>query len=264
MFEAQLEKASTLKKIIDAVKDLVTDAPFDCSENAICLQAMDASHVALVSLKLSIDLFEAYRCDRTVSLGLNLTNVSKALKCANNDDVCILRFTDHDQDNVTFAFHDTAKTKTQEITIKLMDIDSEQLGIPDQKYAATIEMSSAEFAKTCRDISQFTDSVTIAAVKGGVTFSGKGDTGSNVVTYNGETDAENSDALITFEINENVTSTFSIKYMLMFAKASGLSDRVRLSLSEGVPVVVEFKINEDSGFLRYYLAPKIDEDADMD
>lgn len=38
MFEAKLSDASLLKKIIDAIKDLVTDAPFDCSENAMCLQ----------------------------------------------------------------------------------------------------------------------------------------------------------------------------------------------------------------------------------
>ena len=38
MFEAQLPQASLLKKIIDSIKDLVNDAPFDCSENAICLQ----------------------------------------------------------------------------------------------------------------------------------------------------------------------------------------------------------------------------------
>ena len=144
-----------------------------------------------------------------------------------------------------------------------MDIDNEHLGIPDQKYAATIEMSSSEFAKTCRDISQFTDSVTIAAVKGGITFSGKGDTGQNVVQFSGDSAADNEESKITFEVSESVTSTFSMKYMLNFAKASGLSDRVRLSLSEGVPIIVEYKI-EENGYLRYYLAPKIDEDADMD
>lgn len=38
MFEAKLGQAALLKKIIEALKDLVTDAPFDCSENAMCLQ----------------------------------------------------------------------------------------------------------------------------------------------------------------------------------------------------------------------------------
>uniref|UniRef100_A0A7E4VI66 PCNA_C domain-containing protein n=1 Tax=Panagrellus redivivus TaxID=6233 RepID=A0A7E4VI66_PANRE len=136
-----------------------------------------------------------------------------------------------------------------------MDIHNKHLDIPDQKYAATLEMSSAEFAKTCLDISQFSDSVLITATKFGVVFSGKGETGSNVVTFNGEKeeDAEGSN-VITFEVNESVNSTFSIKYMLQFAKAAGISDRVRLSLSNGAPVVVEFKIDVN-GYLRYYLRP---------
>lgn len=40
MFEAKLGNAALLKKIIEAIKDLVTDAPFDCSENAMCLQVV--------------------------------------------------------------------------------------------------------------------------------------------------------------------------------------------------------------------------------
>lgn len=143
-----------------------------------------------------------------------------------------------------------------------MDLDNEHLGIPDQKYAATIDMPSAEFAKACRDLSQFSDSVSIAATKSGIVFTGKGETGSNTITYTSET-AENEEGGVSFEVNEPVNSTFSIKYMLQFAKSSALSERVRLSLSENVPVVVEYKIEED-GYVRYYLAPKIEDDADMD
>ena len=38
MFEAKLAKANTLKKIIESVKELITDAPFDVTEGAMCLQ----------------------------------------------------------------------------------------------------------------------------------------------------------------------------------------------------------------------------------
>lgn len=38
---------------------------------------MDGSHVALVALKLDIGLFEVYRCDRTIALGLSLGDLSK-------------------------------------------------------------------------------------------------------------------------------------------------------------------------------------------
>ena len=48
---------------------------------------MDSSHVALVSLQLVESGFENYRCDRNLTMGLNIENLYKILKCAGNDDV---------------------------------------------------------------------------------------------------------------------------------------------------------------------------------
>lgn len=54
---------------------------------------------------------------------------------------------------------------------------------------------------------------------------------------------------------------FPTRYLNSFAKASGLSEKVQLSMSPDVPLVVEFKVT-DIGYIRYYLAPKIeDEDS---
>jgi len=69
MFEARLVQGSLLKKVLESVKDLVTDANFDCSATGFSLQAMDSSHVALVSLLLRSEGFEHYRCDRNISMG---------------------------------------------------------------------------------------------------------------------------------------------------------------------------------------------------
>ncbi|CAJ0563012.1 unnamed protein product, partial [Mesorhabditis spiculigera] len=263
MFEAKLANAALLKKIIDSIKDLVTDAPFDCSEQAMCLQAMDSSHVALVSLKMEVGLFDTYRCDRTINLGLSLANMAKALKCANNDDTCELKFDDNDADTVTFTFCDTKRDKTQDVTMKMMDIDGEHLGIPDQEYSVVCTMPSAEFKKTCTDLSMFSDTINITATKAGIVFTGKGDSGSSVITYSQSKDADNGDQ-VTLEVNDPVNVNFSIKYMNQFTKASSLCDRVRIALSNDVPVVIEYGI-EENGHLRFYLAPKIDEeDNDMD
>jgi len=58
------------------------------------LQAMDNSHVALVSVKLHADGFALYRCDRPIPLGVNLGSLTKVLKCAKDDDKCTLKATD--------------------------------------------------------------------------------------------------------------------------------------------------------------------------
>lgn len=41
MFEARLAQGSVLKLIIDAMKDLVSDANFECSDNEIAVQVVD-------------------------------------------------------------------------------------------------------------------------------------------------------------------------------------------------------------------------------
>ena len=71
MFEAKLAEALVLKKIIDAIKDLVTDVNIDATPQGISLQAMDSSHVALVSLTLGMNGFESYRADRAMTLGVS-------------------------------------------------------------------------------------------------------------------------------------------------------------------------------------------------
>lgn len=40
MFEARMPQAALLKKIIEAIKDLVTEANFDCSASGIQLQVL--------------------------------------------------------------------------------------------------------------------------------------------------------------------------------------------------------------------------------
>ena len=64
---------------------------------------MDSSHVSLCALLLRSDGFDHYRCDRSMSLGLNLVSMGKILKCAGNDDTITLKAEDSG-DNLTLMF----------------------------------------------------------------------------------------------------------------------------------------------------------------
>lgn len=79
-----------------------------------------------------------------------------------------------------------------------MDIDAEQLGIPDQKYAAAIEMPSSEFQKTCRDLAMFSDSMVITANKGAITFKSNGDQGGSTVNYSNSASADDEETNASF------------------------------------------------------------------
>ncbi|CAD5218483.1 unnamed protein product [Bursaphelenchus okinawaensis] len=263
MFEAKLAESALLKKVIDAIKDLITDAPFDCTETALNLQSMDGSHVALVSLRLGVGIFDVYRCDRAVNLGLSLAHMSNALKCAKNDDSCLIRYDDEEGEGLTLTFEDN-KGRKQDILVKLMDIDCEHLGVPDQKYSCIIEMPASEFARTVKDLTIYSDTVVINCTKEGIQFKASGEGGTNTVSFSSETNEdEEGDDRVSVDVKEPVKLSFSIKYLNQFAKAANISNRVRLSLAASVPVVVEYQIEED-GFLKFYLAPKIDDEADME
>lgn len=108
MFEAKLTQGSLLKKILDAIKDLVPSANWECSQNGISVQAMDSSHVSLVSISLSNEGFDPFRCDRNVILGMDTGTLSKILKCASNDDSVTVR-AEESTDTVSFIFESPSK-----------------------------------------------------------------------------------------------------------------------------------------------------------
>lgn len=59
--------------------------------------------------------------------------------------------------------------------MKLMDIDSENLGIPDTEYDARVTMPSGEFTRIVRDLSLLGESVRIEVSKEGVRFASEGE-----------------------------------------------------------------------------------------
>ncbi|CAK1553429.1 unnamed protein product [Leptosia nina] len=258
MFEARLLKSSILKKVLEAIKDLLTQATFDCDDNGIQLQAMDNSHVALVSLSLRADGFDKYRCDRNISMGMNLGSMSKILKCAGDKDTVTIKAQDN-ADTVTFVFESPNQEKVSDYEMKLMNLDLEHLGIPETEYSCTIRLPSAEFARMCRDLSQFGESIVISCTKEGVKFSASGDIGSANIKLAQTASIDKEDEAVIIEMDEPVTLTFACQYLNYFTKATSLSPQVQLSMSADVPLVVEYRI-PDIGHIRYYLAPKIEED----
>jgi proliferating cell nuclear antigen len=269
MLEARLEHGHVLKKLVDVVCLLVGEANFDVSSDGITLQAMDSSHVALVSIALHAKGFEHFKCDRNMSLGINLQSFSKILKCASNEDMITIKAADN-ADVVEFTFESPKQTRLSEFQLKLMDIDSESLEIPSTPYKCIVTLPSAEFQRICREITIIGDSVKISANKEGVTFSVDGDLGSGNVVLRptngggddgmdmGDGDGSGTDAKTTINLEEDVSLTFALRYLNSFAKATTLASSVTLKMSPDVPLVVEYTM-ESLGRVAFYVAPQAEE-----
>jgi len=261
MFEARLTQGKVLKQLIEALKDLVQEANIDCTEDEISIQAMDNSHVSLVSVSLQSGGFDHFRCDRPISLGFNTANIGKILKCAGNDDVITLKAED-DGDSLTLMFESPNQDRIADFELKLMDIDSEQLGIPDTQYKCTIQMPSGEFQRIIRDMQVLGDTCSISCTKEGVKFSVSGDLGTGNVLIRQNNTADKDEEKVMIDMDEPTELTFALRYLNFFTKATNLGPIVILSMSPDVPIVVEYPIGE-TGHIKYYLAPKIDEDEEQ-
>lgn len=97
--------------------------------------------------------------------------------------------------------------------------------------------------------------------KEGIKFEASGETGTGTVMLRPTTDPDDEAKEVTIELQEPVQLNFAARYLNFFTKATNLSDTVTLSMSVGTPLVVEYPIGE-TGYIRYYLAPKLDEDED--
>ena len=135
------------------------------------------------------------------------------------------------------------------------------MGIPDTDHESVIKMPAGEFQRICRDLMTIGDSVTIAVSKEGVKFSATGELGAGQVTLKPNSAVDDEGKQVVIEMQEPVQLTFALRYLNFFTKATPLSESVTLSMSKDVPLVVEYRVG-DFGYIRYYLAPKIEEDEE--
>lgn len=167
------------------------------------------------------------------------------------------------------------------------EIDLEKLQIPDSEYVANVRMPSGEFQKIISSLTTLGDAVTIQVQEGGVKFSVAGPTSGSINIA--QTAHVDDDQATTIDRQEEICLTFAMRYMGYFIKATNLSGSVSLSLSPEVPLLVEYQIDEGAvipsvksevksegdskpkkkaaterraarGYIRYYLAPKIDDE----
>ena len=108
MFEARLVQGSLLKTVLETVRDLLNEAALDCSNEGIQLQGMDNLHVLLVTVNMRADSFDEFWCDRSISMGLNLTKMFKILRYGAKEDIITMEIKDQ-AETVTFTFESPNK-----------------------------------------------------------------------------------------------------------------------------------------------------------
>jgi proliferating cell nuclear antigen len=194
----------------------------------IALQAMDSSHVALVSLNLSQDGFETFRADTNMVLGVSITNLAKVMKLADNTDTITLQ-ADQDASHLRITFENPKTERTTTFNLNLITLDSDHLAIPETEYSSVVTLNSGEFSKICRELYAMSETVTVVTNPDFVQFTVDSDIGTGSVKL-GANDSDKKDDQTTLEVTEGVEQQFALRYLNMFNKASSLSTFTRLCL----------------------------------
>lgn len=142
-----------------------------------------------------------------------------------------------------------------------MDIQNEQLGLPDTQHKCRVQMPSSEFQRIVRDLQVLGDSCCISCTKEGIRFSVTGPIGTGNILTRANAAPEKDEDKVLIDMEEPVELNFALRYLNFFTKASPLSGSVILSMSPDVPIMVEYPIS-DTGHVKFFLAPKIEDDEE--
>ena len=84
------EQAGAFRILVEALKEILTEANFTFDESGIKLMAMDSTHTILIHMKLEADNFEFFHCDKKVIIGVNMLNFFKLIKTMGNSETLTL------------------------------------------------------------------------------------------------------------------------------------------------------------------------------
>ena len=91
VFYARTVKASPVRTLVDAVKDILTEVNLEVDANGIKIMAMDGTHTILVHMRLYADRFDEFHCTQKCILGVDFVNLNKMVKQIKN---CLLYTSD--------------------------------------------------------------------------------------------------------------------------------------------------------------------------
>ena len=175
IIEVKTVQSSAFRILIEALKEILTDANLEFDETGIKVMAMDSSHTVLVHLKLNSENFEYFYCKNKVILGVNMINLFKLIKTMSNNDTLTLFLLEENQSVLGIKIENSEKNSVTKYKLNLMDLHEDTISIPPATFDSVITMPSTDFQKICRDMHNLADDIEIKSVDQQIMFSCKGD-----------------------------------------------------------------------------------------
>lgn len=239
LFQAKTVQTSNLKSLFELLKNIITDLNIVITKEKLKIVELNTNHISLVYVGLLATNFEEYyyEDDTPLILGINTENLYKIIKTVKHDETITLFVKRNNPKMLYIRKENENRNYKQTFSLGLDNIEYHKYDIPPIDFTTSLTMSSSEFQKICKDFCSLgAKKMEIKNVQDGVFFQAEGEfTKINSVIGNSENTSLTSS-------DEIVQGVFDIKYLLLFSKASNLSNTVQLYLKNDYPLVMIYKI----------------------
>lgn len=244
-----LAEPKYLKDSISIISDLVNEARFKVTPEAMELVAMDPANVAMVIFKLLSSAFTEYDVKKPVEIAINLSNLKQILRRAGGNDMVSLELGEENKLKVQLKGN-TKRT----FNLPIIELDEKEQKIPDLQFPVTITTHSSILTEAIEDVDIVAESVTFMAEKDKFSVNAQGDLSqANIEIKSSE------DTNIKIEGSEKIKSKYSIEYLKKMMGASKLSANVDINFNKDYPLKLEYKA-VDKLMLSFVLAPRVEND----
>ena len=239
-------QASAIKSTFEVLKDILNDVNIYFKPSGVYITTLDTARTSLVDMFLSSDNFEEYECENEIVAGINVSNTFKLLKSITNNDVLMISIDCREFMNI--EIHSETKKTSTKFALKLLDINENQIEVPDMNMTTVTPMPSIDFQRICRDMYNIGGDIEI-------TRDGK------VLRLKCEGDFANQETEIQCtEESPRICGTYSLRYMNIFTKATSMCSTVQIMQEDNNRFLI-LKYNvANLGDLKFYLATKELED----
>ncbi len=245
---------NNLSKFSDAINILFTN-------DHMYIQGMDSSHCSMFEIKIHSEWFESYTCEETVTIGVSTSILYRVLNTGDENQLLFLNF-EKDDDKLGVSFKNLKqehKYFPKEFEIPLIDLEVDTLHVPECDYDMVSKLPIKSFSSIVDQLCIFGDNMTVEINDSPLMkFSSDGHEGKLCVNMV-EDDKEFTDEFsVTCDVD--IKLQYSLKYIQMFSSFSKVNKDVTIKMSENTPMEVYFQLeNSDNSFVRFFLAPRIDD-----
>jgi proliferating cell nuclear antigen len=252
LFEMKTIQASAFRTLIEALKEILTEANLEFDSTGIKIMAMDETHTVLVHLRLHADRFNEYFCSAKHVLGINMIYFFKLIKTMGNNDSLTLYLRESDPNKLGIKMENSDKATTTNYFLKIFDTNVEEIRIPDLSFTSTIHMPSTDFQKICRDMNVLGEKMEITSSGSNLIFRCMGDFAEQ------ETVIADNQASMKVQTkgttNEIVQGVFQLKHLVLFTKCTTLCPSIELYLKNDYPLILRYMV-ANLGEVKLVLAP---------